>query len=112
MGVPDTNLLSTPSFKRGVSRGLPMILVLAGIWIISSSPVRASDLALSLKEAVEWALSGEGSADVQMARELVREVEARSGQSRAELLPHLEASIGQQEQTRNLEAIGLRPSLN
>ena len=82
------------------------------IWIISSSPVRASDLALNLKEAVEWALSGEGSSDVQMAQELIREVEARSGQSRAELLPHLEASIGQQEQTRNLEALGLRSSLN
>ena len=112
MRVPATNLFSTPSFKRGVSRGLPMILVLAGIWIISHSPVRASDLALNLKEAVEWALSGEGSSDVQMAQELIREVEARSGQSRAELLPHLEASIGQQEQTRNLEALGLRPSAN
>lgn len=112
MGVPATNLLSPSFLKRGVSRGLPMILVLAGIWIIASSPVRASDLALSLKEAVEWALSGEGSAAVQMAQELMREVEARSRQSRAELLPHLEASIGQQEQTRNLEALGLRPSLN
>ena len=93
-------------------RSLRLILVLAGIWSISNSPVRASDLALSLKEAVEWALSGEGSADVQMAQELILEVEARSRQSRAELLPHLEASIGQQEQTRNLEAIGLRASNN
>jgi len=45
-----------------------------------------------------------------MAKESIREVQARSQQSRAELLPHLGASIGYQNQTRNLEAIGLQPS--
>ena len=45
-----------------------------------------------------------------MAAESIREVQARSQQSRAELLPHLGASIGYQNQTRNLEALGLQPS--
>jgi hypothetical protein len=70
-----------------------MILPVALIWISFIHPATASDLNLSLKEAIEIALSPEGSAEVQMAEETIREVLARSQQSRAELLPHLGASI-------------------
>jgi len=87
-----------------------MILALALMWVSSTHPAMASDLNLSLKEAIEIALSQEGSAEVQMAQESVREVEALSDQSRAELLPHLGASVGYQNQTRNLEAMGLQPT--
>ena len=87
-----------------------IILSLALIWISFTHPATASDLNLSLKEAIEIALSQEGSAEVQIAEETIREVLARSQQSRAELLPHLGASIGYQNQTRNLEAMGLQPT--
>ena len=91
-------------------RSRHMILALPLIWIAFTYPATASDLNLSLKEAIEIALSQEGSTEVQIAEENIREVQARSQQSRAELLPHLEASIGYQNQTRNLEALGLQPS--
>ena len=87
-----------------------LILPLALIWISFTHPATAVDLNLSLKEAIEIALSQEGSAEVQIAEETIREVQSRSHQSRAELLPHLGASIGYQNQTRNLEAMGLQPT--
>ena len=91
-------------------RSRHMVRVLALIWICFPYPATAADLNLSLKEAIEIALSQEGSAEVQIAEETIREVQARSQQSRAELLPHLGASIGYQNKTRNLEAMGLQPS--
>jgi outer membrane protein TolC len=86
------------------------VLVLALIGMFLTHPATASDLNLSLKEAIQVALSQEGSAEVQVAQESIREVEALSDQSRAELLPHLGASVGYQNQTRNLEAMGLQPT--
>ena len=88
-----------------------MILALTLIWIsFTTYPATAADLSLSLKEAIEVALSPEGSAEVQVAQESIRQVQALSDQSRAELLPHLGASVGYQNQTRNLEAMGLQPT--
>lgn len=63
---------------------------------------------LSLKQAVDIALAPEGNTRIQLAEEIVRQAEARSAQSRAALLPDLESSIGQQNQTRNLAALGIR----
>lgn len=86
------------------------VLALAIIGILFTHPSTAVDLNLSLKEAIEIALSREGSAEVQVAEESIREVEALSDQSRAALLPHLGGSVGYQNQTRNLEAMGLQPT--
>lgn len=69
-----------------------------------------SELKLSLRDAVEIALSEEGHARVQLVQELVRQADAQADQTRALLLPHLEASVGQQSITRNLEALGLQPT--
>jgi outer membrane protein len=64
-------------------------------------------LRLSLKQAVEIALAPDGNAKVRLAAEIVRQTEAQTAQVRAALLPNLDASVGQQSQTRNLEALGL-----
>jgi len=72
------------------------------------APAGKAVLRLSLKEAVETALAPEGNVRVQMAREAVRQAAARSAQSRSALLPHLEASVTQQNLTRNLDAFGIR----
>jgi outer membrane protein len=71
----------------------------------------AQPVKLSLKQAVEIAGSPEGNARVQLARELVRQAEARSAQVRAALLPNFDASVSEQSQTRNLAAFGLRFNL-
>ena len=68
----------------------------------------ARTLQLGLKQAVDLALGPEGNARVQIAEEMIRQAESRAAQSRAALLPNLDASVGQQSLTRNLEAVGLR----
>ena len=73
-------------------------------------PALAQDrlvLRLTMKRAVEMAVSPEGSARIQLADESVKQAQSRAQQARAALLPDLDATIGQQSQTRNLEAVGL-----
>jgi len=70
-----------------------------------------SVLRLSLEQAVEVALSPEGSKRIQIAKELIKQAQAQSAQARASLLPNIDATVGQQNQTRNLAAFGLRFSI-
>lgn len=68
----------------------------------------ARTLQLGLKQAVDLALGPEGNARVRIAEEMIRQAESRAAQSRAALLPNLDASVGQQSLTRNLAAFGIR----
>jgi outer membrane protein len=68
---------------------------------------RPAVLPLSLKRAVEIALSPEGNARVQIAQELIRQSESRVWQARSALLPNFDASINESNQTRNLRALGI-----
>ncbi|HXI40627.1 MAG TPA: TolC family protein [Bryobacteraceae bacterium] len=70
------------------------------------SPERGP-LRISLKRAVELALSPEGNAHIQLSQELVKQAKARSVQARAALLPDLEGSFGYESETRNLATMGL-----
>ncbi len=77
----------------------------------AQAPDSGRTLRLSLKQAVEIALSPEGNARVQLAEELIRQARARSAQARAALLPNLDASVSDESQTRNLAAFGIRIQL-
>jgi outer membrane protein TolC len=57
------------------------------------------------------ALAPEGNARIQMAEALRRQAQARADQARSALLPTVEATLGQQNLTRNLEALGIRFTL-
>jgi outer membrane protein len=77
----------------------------------------AAPMELSLKRAVQLAVSHEGNARVQLSAEALKQAESRAAQSRSALLPDLGAAFALQNQTRNLEAFGLRftspiPGLN
>jgi len=65
-------------------------------------------LQLSLKKAVEIALSPEGSTRLQLAQEALKQTEARKDQARAALLPDLEGQVSERSLTENLAAQGLR----
>jgi outer membrane protein len=67
----------------------------------------APPLQLSLKRAVEIAVSPEGNTNIQLSGEALKQAQARSAESRAALLPDLEASVTQQSRTENLAALGL-----
>jgi outer membrane protein len=77
-------------------------------------PARGSDakakqvLQLSLKQAVDIALSPEGNSRVRMAEEILSQSRARRSQSLGALLPNLDATLSQQSQTRNLAAFGIQ----
>jgi outer membrane protein len=68
---------------------------------------RKDPLRLSLKEAVALANSPEGSARVQLAAEALKQAQVRSAQTRAALLPNLDASLSDRNMTVNLAANGL-----
>jgi outer membrane protein TolC len=77
---------------------------------LAAQPARGP-LELSMRKAVDLAISEEGNARVKLANELQRQAEARSAQVRAALLPNLDASVSQQNTVRNLAALGVRFSI-
>jgi outer membrane protein len=95
---------------------LPAILLLGLNGRAQSGPAsepqaqagNAPVLQLSIRQAVDIALSPDGDTRVRIAEELVRQAEARSAQTRAAILPHIDASVGQQNTTRNLKAFGIQ----
>jgi outer membrane protein len=64
-------------------------------------------LDLGLKEAVDLALSPDGNTRIRIAEEMIRQAEARSAQTRAALLPNVDASVSTQNLTRNLAVFGI-----
>ncbi|SRR5579871_2384680 len=74
--------------------------------LLSQDAGQRAPVQLSLKRAVEIATSPEGSAQVQLSAEALKQAQARSAEARAALLPDLEASFTDRNQTTNLEAFG------
>jgi outer membrane protein len=62
---------------------------------------------LSLKRAVEIALTPEGSPRVALAEETIKQSETGVGQARAAFLPDIEASVTDQSETVNLKSYGI-----
>jgi len=71
----------------------------------------AAPLQLSMKQAVEIAVSPEGNANIQLSGEALKQAQARSAEARAALLPDVEASVTQQSRTESLSALGIQVSL-
>jgi len=69
---------------------------------------RPAILPLSLKRAVEIALSPEGNTRVQLAEETIRQAESREAQARGSLLPNFDASLTEQNEVVNLQAYGFK----
>jgi outer membrane protein TolC len=78
-------------------------LLLPGLAAGQSGP-----LALSLKRAVEIAISPEGNVQIQLSGEALLQAKSRSSQAKAALLPDVSSSLTYRDQTMNLSANGLR----
>ena len=63
---------------------------------------------LSLKQAVDIALTKDGNTRAQIAKELIVQAQSRSAQARASLLPNLDSYLSYQSQIRNLAAVGIQ----
>ncbi len=86
-------------------RYLLLLLSFAGT-ALGEEPAKGS-LALSLNKAVQLALSPEGSAQIQLTDEALKQANLRSTQARAALLPNVDASLSYRNTTMNLKANGL-----
>jgi outer membrane protein len=82
------------------------LLLLAESLAFAAEPVQ-----LSLKRAVEVAVSPEGSARIQLADESLKQAQARALEERAALLPNVDASFTDQSRTENLGALGFNPKI-
>lgn len=74
--------------------------------LAQEAAMQRGPLRLSLKRAIEIAVSPEGSARIELAEEAVQQAKGRSGQARAALLPDFEATAGMQDLTRSLVTQG------
>ena len=81
----------------------------AWLLLLAGSAMAADPVKLTLKRAVEVAISPEGSARVQLADEALKQAEARSLEQRAALLPNVDATFSDQSRTENLVALGFNP---
>ena len=78
------------------------------LFAVAAAAFAADPIPLSLKRAVEIATSPEGNTNVQLSGEAAKQAEARSAQARAALLPDLNASLAERDQTVNLAAMGIK----
>lgn len=64
-------------------------------------------LRLTVKRAVELALSPEGNVRIQISEEAVKQSKARVAEARSALLPNLEGTLGEQSTMRSLATLGV-----
>lgn len=89
-------------------RILPALFLLAPLlWSADADLVpRGQTLQLSLKRAVDLAVSPEGNTNIQLQQEAVRQSRARSAEARSALMPNIESYASQTSEIRSLAALG------
>jgi outer membrane protein len=82
-------------------------ILLAALPLACAADDGRAPLPLSLKRAVALALSPEGSTNVQLSGEALKQAQERQSEARAAFLPDVESSVVYRSQTVNLAAEGL-----
>lgn len=87
---------------------LPVLFLLAPLLRGADADLirRGEPLQLSLKRAVELALSSDGNYNIQEQQEDVRQAKARSAEARAALLPNVGGYLAETSEIRSLAALG------
>jgi outer membrane protein len=80
----------------------------AWIFLIAAPLLAEGPVALSLKRAVQIAVSPEGNTNIQLSAEGLKQAQMRSLEARAALLPDVEGSVTTESRTENLAALGIR----
>ena len=80
----------------------------AGLLLFCLMPLGAAPIELSLKRAVQMAVSPEGNARMRLSAEALRQAQSRSTQARAALMPDVSANFTDEDLTRNLAAQGIQ----
>src|SRR6266567_9571277 len=84
---------------------------LAWVLLLTAPLAGAQPVSLSLKRAVQLAVSPEGNTRVKLSGEALQQAESRSAQARGALLPDVSAAFTDQNLTRNLAAMGIQISV-
>src|SRR5665213_1260567 len=95
--------------RRGNNMRLGItLLAISAVACVGQAP---ATMPLSLKKAVEIALTPDGSTRVALAEEALTEAQRQQQQARATFLPSLDGSVNDRRQTNNLKAYGFSFSL-
>jgi outer membrane protein TolC len=81
---------------------------LAWLFLCAAPLAAAPPLELSLKRAVQLAVSPEGNTRMRLSGEALKQAESRSAQAHSALLPDVSGAISDQNMTRNLAAVGIQ----
>jgi outer membrane protein len=79
--------------------------------LLCTAPLVAEPVPLSLKRAVQLAVSPDGNTRVRLSAEALKQAESRTAQARGALLPDLSAAFTEQNLTRSLTAMGIQITL-
>ena len=79
----------------------------AWIFLIAAPLLAEGPVPLSLKRAVQIAVSPEGNTNIQLSAESLKQAQMRSLEARAALLPDIEGSVTTESRTENLAALGI-----
>ena len=90
----------------------PLFLMLPFLCFAGEGPAQRGPLQLTLRRAVEIALSPEGNTYIQLSDENVRQARSRSAEARSAFLPDVEAQAEQTIAMRSLAALGLDLATN
>src|SRR5208283_1896968 len=83
------------------------ILLLAMPALARAADTEPAPVELTLKHAVEVAISAQGNTNIQLSGEALKQAQSRALQARSALLPDLEGAFNDRNQTVNLAAEGL-----
>jgi outer membrane protein len=84
-----------------------MIELVSLVVFLAQSDPAAAPLPLTLKKAVEIALTPEGSPRIALAEETMKQAELHRLETRADLLPNLESSVNWHRETVNIKSFGI-----
>jgi outer membrane protein len=85
-----------------------LLIILAFAGAAAGQQPEQGVLSLSLRRAVQIAITPDGNAQIQLSAEALKQAQARSGQALAALLPDISSSLSYRNQTLNLKANGLQ----
>ncbi len=88
-----------------------LVLAFAPVALAQGDRPPERTLQLSLRRAVEIALTPEGSPRVVLAEESIKQAEAKKATARGSFLPNLDSTVSDQRQTTNLRAFGFNFAL-
>jgi len=85
-----------------------LLLVCGSILWAQSPPANTPPMELSLEKAIEIALAANGNTKVQLAQESIKFAKSHYAQVRSDLLPRIDGTLTEQNQTVNVSALGIR----